>query len=61
MNAVQALKAERGKLAKRIAVLDKAIAILGGGGTSKRKMSAATKRKIARTQKKRWKDKKAGS
>lgn len=66
MNSIEVLKAERDKLIRMTKVLDQSIAALGGemfggrGGAGKtgRKMSPATKAKIAAAAKKRWAEKK---
>ena len=67
MNSIEVLKAERDKLIRMTKVLDQSIAALGGemfgswggaGKTGRKKMSAATKAKIAAAAKKRWAEKK---
>ena len=64
MDSLGVLRKERHELAARVKALDNAIAALGGipirsgARTTGRKMSAATKAKIAAAAKKRWADKK---
>jgi hypothetical protein len=69
MDSLEILKAERDKLIRITKVLDQSIAALseelpggrGGAGKVRRKMSAATKAKIATAAKKRWAEKKKGA
>jgi hypothetical protein len=52
MNIVSALRKERARVEKQLEGLDAAIAALGGH--KKRKMSAAVRNKIAKTQRAKW-------
>jgi hypothetical protein len=56
MNIVSALRKEKARVEKQLQGLDAAIAALGGH--KKRKMSAAVRNKIAKTQRARWKQQK---
>ena len=55
--AVQGLQKERARMAKQLEGIDAAIAALGGARKKKRTMSAAVRKKIARSQRARWKEK----
>jgi hypothetical protein len=60
LNIIRALKKKERELLREVGKIQSAIELLGGKKPTKRKMSAAARKRISMAQKKRWREARKG-